>query len=242
MASLLEVRHPATSMGCVRVFEALLSERATHQRELPIAPVEPPEITLSRIEETGLGSISAATCPPTSCLSIAPLKLRVPLGRAARFVLAGSICTADTAVLAILTSNAIVQVVLEPSGMNAPGPLSERTRARGPNKAEAASPALARLLAVTYEPSITHGGVLVSAAFPASATEGSRVVISHISVAGCDVALGEAPLEVIVGFNHAPALGGPMMAAALAGDAPALTRLLDGGASTEEKDSVSRTI
>jgi hypothetical protein len=241
MACLSEGLHSGISMECARVLEALLSERNTHQRELPIAPVEPPDIALSRIDETGLGSISAATCPPTSCLSIAPLKMRVHPGRGATFVLApraASVCGADTAVLATLTSTAVVEVVLESPGVNATGPLFGRKRARGSTKAATASASLAQLLAVTYEHSVTHGGVLISTAVSSSVTEGSRVVISRVSVAGCDVALCEAPLEVIVGFNHAPAPAGPVYAAAVVGDAPALMRLLDGGASTEEKQQV----
>jgi hypothetical protein len=245
MACLSEGLHSRASMGCARVLEALLSERNTHQRELPIAPVEPPDLALSRIDETGLGSISAATCPPTSCFLIAPLKMRVHPGRVATFVLAlraGSVCGADTAVLATLTSTAVVDVVLESPGVNETGQLSGRKRARESTKAATASASLAQLLAVTYEPSVTHGGVLLNVSVPASVTEGSRVVISRVSVVGCDVALGEAPLEVIVGFNHAPAPAGPVYAAAVVGDAPALMRLLDGGASTEEKDAVSGRI
>jgi hypothetical protein len=90
-------------------------------------------------------------------------------------------------------------------------------------------------LPAAYEVSIAHGGVLMSVPVPASAPEGSCVVISRVSIAGCDVALGEVPLEVIVGFNHAPAPEGPVIAAVEAGGVPALMRLLDGGASTEEK-------
>jgi hypothetical protein len=238
MASLPVDLHSGTSMGCVHVLGALLSERNAHQRDLPIAPVEPPDITLS-LFETGLGSISAATCPPTSCLSIAPLKMRVHAGRGATFVFAPrtGVSSADTAVLTALASNAIVEVAVEPAGMTSSAPLSGRKRTR---KGAAASPALAQLLAVTYEPSVTHGGVLISATVPASTPEGSSVVIRFLSVAGCDVALGEAPVEVIVGFSHAPAAEGPVLAAAQAGDVPALMRLLDGGASTEEKRNLVR--
>jgi hypothetical protein len=91
-----------------------------------------------------------------------------------------------------------------------------------------------QLLPVDYEPSVTHGGVLISAAVPASAPEGSRVVISRAFVAGCDMALGEAPLQVIVGFNHAPETEGPVYIAAEAGDVAAVKSALEGGASTEE--------
>jgi hypothetical protein len=93
-------------------------------------------------------------------------------------------------------------------------------------------------LPVAYEVSLTLGGVLISVPVPASAPEGSCVVISNASVTGCDVALGKAPPQVAVGINHAPAPAGPVLAAAETGDVPALTRLLGEDASTEEKSAV----
>jgi hypothetical protein len=69
--------------------------------------------------------------------------------------------------------------------------------------------------------------------------EGSEVVLRRASVAGCDVPLGEAPVRVIVGFNHEPAPKGRVYAAARAGHIPALTQALDDGCSTQETHKVS---
>jgi hypothetical protein len=237
-------------MGCARILGALLSERATHQRELPIATVEPPNITVSLVE-TALGRVSVATCPPASSLSITCIQKRVLPGRPVTLFLAsrvGSAGGADADALAALATTALVEATVE---LALPEPpcrspviaLGERVRTWWSSEAPAPPPvASVRLLPVTYEPSVIHGGVRITLSVPASAPEGSRVVISRVSVAGCVVALGEAPLEVTVGFNHAPALQGTVWDAVHRGDIPALMRLLDGGASTEETDWVSGTI
>jgi hypothetical protein len=74
---------------------------------------------------------------------------------------------------------------------------------------------------------------------PEDVAQGSEVVLRRVSVAGFDVALGEAHLRVIVGFNHAPAPAGRVYAAAQAGDLLALRQALDDGHSTQESDWVS---
>jgi hypothetical protein len=74
---------------------------------------------------------------------------------------------------------------------------------------------------------------------PADAALGSEVVLRRVSVAGCDVALGKAPVRVIVGFNHEPVPVGRLYASALLGDIPALTQALDDGCSTQETDEAS---
>jgi hypothetical protein len=244
MAALPEEPHCEASMRCGHVLAALLSERDTHKRELPIAPVEPPSITLSRVE-TGLGHISVAACPPFSSLSITMLHVRIFPGRSVTLVLAsraGSAGGAAADALAAVASTALVEATIEPAEpprRSRVFALAERMRTWWSSQAPAPTVASVRLLPVTYEPSVTHGGVFVSISVPASAPEGSRVVISRVSVAGCDVTLGEAPLEVIVGFNHAPAPAHPVSSAATAGVAPALAHQLDGGALTEETDEVS---
>jgi hypothetical protein len=52
------------------------------------------------------------------------------------------------------------------------------------------------------------------------------------------VALGEAPVRVIIGFNHDPAPKGRVHAAAKAGDMYALMQALDDGCSADEADEV----
>jgi hypothetical protein len=209
---------------CAHAFQALQSETQVHERTLPLAPTEPPCIDLVYTDGR-FGVIEAPSCPPASSCSVSSLQKRVKAGRAAAFVLAppADAIYGDSNASVITTLAALVQISVElqqPDDLGVP-------------------PAQ---LPADYEASIAHGGVRITLSVPASAPEGSRVVISRVSVAGCDVALGEAPLEVIVGFNHAPAPDGPVMAAAESGDVPALLRLLNGGASTEEKNAVSGRI
>jgi hypothetical protein len=74
---------------------------------------------------------------------------------------------------------------------------------------------------------------------PEDAALESEVVLRRVSVAGCDVPLGEAPVRVIVGFNHEPAPKGRVWAAVQRRDMPALTQALDDDCSTQEADTVS---
>jgi hypothetical protein len=211
-------------VDCVLALQALQSENQLHECSLPLAPSEPSFIILT-CDGDRIGVIEAPSCPPGSSCSLSSLQKRVKAGRVVSLVLAPpvDVVYGDLHVAVLATLTAVVQVSAE---LYQPGDVG-------------APPAQ---LPVAYEVSIAHDGVLISVTVPASAPEGSRVVISRVSVAGCDVALGEAPLEVIVGFNHAPTPKGSVMAAAEAGDVPALMRLLDGGASTEEKVWVSGLI
>jgi hypothetical protein len=73
---------------------------------------------------------------------------------------------------------------------------------------------------------------------PADSEEGAKVVLRKVSITGCNVELGETPVQVTVGFNHEPASAGRVLAAAYAGDVPALTQALDDGGSTQESNVV----
>jgi hypothetical protein len=74
---------------------------------------------------------------------------------------------------------------------------------------------------------------------PADATLGSELVVRRVSVASCDVDLGEALVRFIVGFNNVPACTGRVYTAARDGDIAALVQALDDGCSTQEADGVS---
>ena len=74
---------------------------------------------------------------------------------------------------------------------------------------------------------------------PAGTPLGTRIVLHSVSVGGCEVHLSDTPFFVTVGYNHAPAPSGPVMAAAEAGDVPALMQELNNGGSTEEQNVVS---
>jgi hypothetical protein len=82
------------------------------------------------------------------------------------------------------------------------------------------------------------GCVDLIVAVPKDAALGSEVVLRRVSLAGCDVPLGEATVRVIIGFNHEPVPAGRVWAAAIAGDIPALAQALAGGCSTQETDEV----
>jgi hypothetical protein len=84
-----------------------------------------------------------------------------------------------------------------------------------------------------------YSSVDIIAAVSAGVTEGECVVLSSASIAGVDIPLGEAPIKIIIGFNHTPAPEGPVFAAIDAGDIVALTRALnDDDGSTQEATKV----
>jgi hypothetical protein len=218
--------------ACTSIFRALESELELDECVLPLAPCEPPVIVLAR-PGGAIGSVDAPDCPPASSLSITCLQKRVKAGNTAVFALAPSSeagCSeAHAAVHATLASLVLVRIELQVLD-NAS---SQRAAVMLPAPVQ---------LPVICDPSATHGGVLIRVLVPASAPEGASVVIRCASVAGCTVPLGETPLQFTVGFSHAPARKGPVTAAAADGDVPALMRLLDGGASTEETDRVRREL
>jgi hypothetical protein len=75
---------------------------------------------------------------------------------------------------------------------------------------------------------------------PEQAVEGSSdIILRRLSIAGYDVTLKEAPIRVIVGFNHAIVPGGRVHAAVETGDMLALQEALESGCSTQETDWVS---
>jgi hypothetical protein len=213
--------------------EALRSELALCLHELPLAPVEPPIVELIPTNRrTGL--IVAPSCPPASCLSFTCLTKCVRPGNSAAFSLSARVTEDDLAPVVARTTLASVlsiEAVLQHSADAAPR-----------NDAVAFRPPPSQLLPVTYAPSDAHGAVICSVAVPVTSPDGSHIVVLRASVAGCDVALDVAPLQVTVGYNHSPAPQGPMYAAAEAGSVMTLMRVLDSGGSTEEKDPVSGTI
>jgi hypothetical protein len=211
---------PLSVDRCVHALQALHSETQLHERTLPLTPSELPFIVLTRAGGR-IGVVDAPSCPPASSCFLYCLQKRLNAGRSAAFVLAPTVDVMPgdlyAAVLAKLADLVQVNADLQHPGSLGVPPTQ---------------------LSVACEPSSTHGGVLIAVSVPASAPEGSRVVVSRASVAGCDAALG-GEVHVIVGFNSTPAPAGPVMAAAEAGDVPALMRLLEGGAPTEENDAVS---
>ena len=97
-------------------------------------------------------------------------------------------------------------------------------------------------VSVDIEVNIKLSCVLLKVAVPLGTQYGARVVINHVWVAGCAVVLNELSSIVTIGFNHATAPAGAMMAAAKDGDLPALKVALRNGGSTEEKDAVSASL
>jgi hypothetical protein len=212
--------------------EQLQAALSIFECSLPFAPVEPAYIALVNIGHS-VGFTEAPSFPPVSSLSIQPLAQRACRGRIATFALtqpryaATELSTANTVVCTALASVALVKAMIELSGGTA---VAESPIAATHPEQE---------LPVSYEPSVAHGGVRIAVPVPASAPDGSRIVVRRLVVGGCEFSLGEAPLQVIVGYNHAPAVAGPVNTAVVSDDVPALMRALEGGASTEEEYVVS---
>jgi hypothetical protein len=78
----------------------------------------------------------------------------------------------------------------------------------------------------------THGSIDILVQIPADTKDGTEVVLRSVSIAGCDVPLGEAFVRIIVGFNHSHAPRGQVFAAVEANNIPALSQALDDGCST----------
>jgi hypothetical protein len=220
----------ASLLGFAGTLQELQAEVRLHEHSLPFAPREPPLIIVVPSGE-GIGRVDAPAFPSAGSLSVARIHKRVKSGRAAAFVLA-PVADAGCGDLHCSVLASMTAVVLAHAELKAPD-------AKTAPRAAADLPTPAQLLPVTYhELSHDHSGVLLSVPVPDSAPEGSRVVMTRVSIGDCSVALGEAPLQTIVGFNHSPETEGPVHAAAYAGDVAALTRLLEDGASTEVVDEV----
>ena len=74
---------------------------------------------------------------------------------------------------------------------------------------------------------------------PATWADAASVTVGSMSLAGRSLVCDCLPATLLLGYNHAPAPeGGAVLAAAKAGDVPALQAALDSGRSTEEADVV----
>jgi hypothetical protein len=184
--------------------------------ELPLAPVEPLSINFARLE-------GAIGCVKVS--SVVPLALSHAARRVARcgpaiFSLSSVVGTDEALDLPGLAAATRIWAYLEhPDELAAvEGPLRYTCEA-----AESAA----------------GGRITISVYPPAVVPDGSVVVIREASIVGWPVALGASPGDrVTLGFSHARAAAGPVMAAAKARDIPSLLRSFDDGGSTEERDRV----
>ena len=73
---------------------------------------------------------------------------------------------------------------------------------------------------------------------PLSWHNATSVSVLSLTFAGRPLSCECLPATLLVGYNHAPAPAGAVLAAARAGDVPALQAALDAGGSTEEVDEV----
>jgi hypothetical protein len=202
---------------------ALQTERDILDSVLPLAPSEPPTVSLLATA-SGIGSVDEPSCPLARSLSILCVQLRVHAGHAAAFIMRAPPSKGPCGELHPAVFEAMAAVTRISAGVQDP---SDTCPSR-------VSPAA--VMPVIIEPSVADGGILIS--IPDTAADGSRIVIQRASVAGCDLTLGEVPPHVNVGFNHAPATGMAVIELARSGDIPALIQLFNGGASTEEKNEV----
>jgi hypothetical protein len=222
-------------MSCTRIdivglYRDLRSESANIHRSVPSTPFEPSAIAFLP-SPSGIGGIGAPSFPFES-LSIVPRDVSALPGRSVAFAIELPLTELDitgTGLLRTLSANIWAEVGIDPPGGTADLTSDGfRSAAAPPNQ-----------LSVAYEPSVALGEVVIRIAVPTATPDGSRLVIRHVIIAGCEVALTKLPAPVKIGYNHSPESRGSVYAAAAAGDVPALTRLLEGGASTEEKDAVS---
>ena len=197
---------------------------------LPIARVEPVSIAFSPGGGIAVGRIDCHAFPPAASLALSPSARHVVPGCPAEFLLglrpgAGEGLNAD--ILSSVAAVARVHAVLETTGDGTMGTAAATTPGAAP-------------LPYICKPAV--GGISISVSVPTGALEGSRVIILTASVAGVGIPLGEGPgnaCVVTLGFKHVPLPEGPVMAAAMAGDVPALWRALENGGSTGERDEVS---
>ena len=73
---------------------------------------------------------------------------------------------------------------------------------------------------------------------PAAWADAAFVTVHSMSLAGRPLLCDCLPATLRVGYNHAPAPGGAVLAAAKAGDVRVLDAAIDAGGSTEEADGV----
>jgi hypothetical protein len=209
------------------MLQELQSELRIYGSSLPLVPCEPPDIIVAPAGE-GVGRINASGFLPASSLSISRLRRRTHAGSVIAYVLAPrdyATIRGDehAALLCAMAAATLFIVVLQPAFSD---------------EVALGHAAAADLLPVAYESSASHGGVLISVKVPESLPTGSSVVVRRAFFAGSELVIDEADLAVTIGFCHDPAPAGLAWAAAEAGDASELLRLLEGGASTEEKNEV----
>ena len=210
--------------------EGLLGGLANIDGSLPIGPVEPVSFAFTPGDGAPVGHIYCHAFPPAASLALSPLARHVLPGCPAGFLLGlrpGAGEELNAGVLSSVAAVARVQAVLVTTGDRAMGTAAATTPGAAP-------------LPYTCKPAV--GGISISVSVPAGALEGSRVIILSASVAGVGIPLGEGPgnaCVVTLGFKHVPLPEGPVMAAAMAGDVPALWRALENGGSTGERDEVS---
>ena len=224
----LDSSFPVTTTVATAI-EGLLGGLANIDGSLPIGPVEPVSFAFTPGDGAPVGHIYCHAFPPAASLALSPSARHVLPGCPAGFLLGlrpGAGEELNAGVLSSVAAVARVHAVLETTGDRAMGTAAATTPAAAP-------------LPYTCEPAV--GGISISVSVPTGALEGSRVIILSASVAGVGIPLGEGPGNACVatlGFEHAPATEGDVMAAAKAGDVPALWRALENGRSTKERDLV----
>ena len=84
------------------------------------------------------------------------------------------------------------------------------------------------------------GWILRAFARPSAWADAASVTVVSLSLAGRPLPCDCLPATLRVGYNHAPAHAGAVLAAARAGDVVALQAALDAGGSTEEAGEVRK--
>lgn len=191
----------------------LLDARSNAHHCCTIAPCEGTAIVFAHSKD--VGQVIAEANLLASDLSVTlPAKRVGPRGHIVFRIVPPILLTGPSFDLAVTTSNLVLAHIVLNSCSDTP-------------------------LAYRVEPSSTVdalGCVDITAAIPDGSGTGDAVILCNLSIAGREVPLGDSPVQVIIGFNHAPSPVGLVTGPARAGNVPALVRALEDGGSTQEAD------
>jgi hypothetical protein len=217
----------AESSSCAGLAEELRYFLDSSRISIPVDHIENTDVLFtfgSEDQNPNLGRIDSSACMLACDLIIVrPIRKRTPLGREVVFRVAplerqeGGDRTASIEGVARVI-RAHIELIIDDMKID-----------------------LAYSVTLSVDTHSRSGCVDLVVPVPSNAPNGSEVVLRRVSAADCDVTLpaDDAPVRVIVGFNHAPAPAGRVFAAAAAGNLPALTEALDDGCSTREMNAVS---
>ena len=193
-------------------------EVATLSSSLPPHTLDIPDLCLATFDTTTSAIEARLVCPSASSIELTRLPARLHADRPLDIELAsvGLATQADT-VARWITAHTRLSVAIRHSTSSIQDvPITTRR---------------------------SGGGWIVRALVrPSAWADADNVTVVSLSLAGQPLPCDCLPATLQVGYNHAPAPAGAVLAAAKDGDVPALRVALDAGGSTEEADEVRSDI